>query len=243
VYVLSEPTLAISVGHRPANSRPADPTREYEPGSGESHDPAPVHRPHPPRPPPAVSRPRQAARVRGRPSGVNGALARIALRRPAAAIDPGASATAARRQSRQATGLPSRRRPAGDSRQHPAAPHHPHAGLVHHARQHSSENVHHRTNEDNGRLADGKGLTGPFHMSIRETQRPLTGARVPELDGPAPARPGFSWDVTVVVRRHVAGPDRDDRIAQLATRAAGLTVAMPAGCPGRLARIRWRAPR
>jgi hypothetical protein len=57
VNVLSEPTLAISVGHRPANSRPADPTREYEPGSGASHDPAPVHRPHPPRSPPAVRRP------------------------------------------------------------------------------------------------------------------------------------------------------------------------------------------
>jgi hypothetical protein len=44
VYVLSEPTLAISAGHRPADSRPAVPAREYEPGSGESHDPAPAAR-------------------------------------------------------------------------------------------------------------------------------------------------------------------------------------------------------
>jgi hypothetical protein len=57
VYVLSEPTLAISAGHRPADSRPAVPAREYEPGSGESHDPAPVHRPHPPRSPPPWAAP------------------------------------------------------------------------------------------------------------------------------------------------------------------------------------------
>jgi hypothetical protein len=46
--------LVVSVGPRPANSRPANSTREYEPGSGESHDPAPVHHPHPARSPPAV---------------------------------------------------------------------------------------------------------------------------------------------------------------------------------------------
>ncbi len=54
--VLSEPTLAVSEGHRPAHSRPADPTREYEPGSGASHDPAPVHRPYLARPPPLAVR-------------------------------------------------------------------------------------------------------------------------------------------------------------------------------------------
>ncbi len=92
--VLSEPTLAVSVGHRPANSRPAHPTREYEPGSGESHDPAPVHRPHPPRSPPADHR------CRGEPANHTGpplqpqdlaspAAATAALR---AGLDPGASA-------------------------------------------------------------------------------------------------------------------------------------------------------
>jgi hypothetical protein len=45
--VLSEPNLAVSEGHRPAHSRPAIPTREYEPGSGDSHDHAPARRPHP----------------------------------------------------------------------------------------------------------------------------------------------------------------------------------------------------
>jgi hypothetical protein len=54
VNVLSQPMLVVSVGPRPANSRPANPTREYEPGSGESHDPAPVHHPHPARSPPTV---------------------------------------------------------------------------------------------------------------------------------------------------------------------------------------------
>ena len=54
VNVLSHPMLVVSVGPRPANSRPANSTREYEPGSGESHDPAPVHHPHPARSPPAV---------------------------------------------------------------------------------------------------------------------------------------------------------------------------------------------
>jgi hypothetical protein len=53
VNVLSLPMLVVSVGPRPANSRPANSTREYEPGSGESHDSAPVHRPHPARSPPA----------------------------------------------------------------------------------------------------------------------------------------------------------------------------------------------
>src|SRR3982751_6866298 len=53
VNVLSLPMLVVSVGPRPANSRPANSTREYEPGSGESHDPAPVHRPYPARSPPA----------------------------------------------------------------------------------------------------------------------------------------------------------------------------------------------
>ena len=52
--VSSEPTLVVSVGPRPANSRPANSTREYEPGSGVSHDPAPVHHPPPARSPPAV---------------------------------------------------------------------------------------------------------------------------------------------------------------------------------------------
>jgi hypothetical protein len=167
VYVLSEPTLAISVGHRPAHSRPANPIREYEPGSGESHDHDSVHRPHPPRPPPAVSRPRRAAMVRGRPSGLNGALARIASRRPAAAVDPGASATAAGRQSRQARACPSRHRPAGHSRQPPLHRITRHAGSVHHARQHTLQKPHYRTNGLNGRPADSKGLTGPFHMNIR----------------------------------------------------------------------------
>src|SRR5258708_5442548 len=61
VNVLSEPTLAVSEGHRPANSRPADPTREYEPGSGASHDHAPVHRPYLARPPPRRPDPRAHA--------------------------------------------------------------------------------------------------------------------------------------------------------------------------------------
>src|SRR5258706_491323 len=43
VNVLSEPTLAVREGHRPAHSRPADPTREYEPGSGTAN--CPPHRP------------------------------------------------------------------------------------------------------------------------------------------------------------------------------------------------------
>jgi hypothetical protein len=94
VNVLSEPALAVSEGHRPANSRPADPTREYEPGSGDSHDPAPVHRPHPPRSPPRCAVPGRQARIGGRPSGLKGALASRFARRPPAAPDPGASAAA-----------------------------------------------------------------------------------------------------------------------------------------------------
>ena len=107
VNVLSEPTLAVSEGHRPANSRPADPTREYEPGSGDSHDPAPVHRPHPPRPPPAVRRPRRAGQDRRPPLRPQGCFASRCARRPAAAPDPGASAGRRGRQSGQATACPS----------------------------------------------------------------------------------------------------------------------------------------
>src|SRR5205809_2295026 len=95
VNVLSEPTLAISVGHRPAKSRPANPTREYEPGSGESHDPAPVHRLHPPRPPPRLAVPWRAGEDRRPPLRPQGCFASRFARRPAAALDPRASATAA----------------------------------------------------------------------------------------------------------------------------------------------------
>jgi hypothetical protein len=116
VNVLSEPTLAVSEGHRPANSRPADPTREYEPGSGDSHDPAPVHRPHPPRPPPPVRRPRRAGQDRRPPLRPQGCFASRCARRPAAAPDPGASAGRRGRQSGQATACPSHgARPPGTS--------------------------------------------------------------------------------------------------------------------------------
>ena len=53
VNALSGSPLAVSEGHRPAHSRSAIPTREYEPGSGDSHDHAPARRSHPPRSPPA----------------------------------------------------------------------------------------------------------------------------------------------------------------------------------------------
>jgi hypothetical protein len=52
---LSCPTLGSSEGPRPANSRHANPTREYQNGSGARHDPALVHHPHPARPPPGGS--------------------------------------------------------------------------------------------------------------------------------------------------------------------------------------------
>ena len=94
VNVLSEPALAVSVGHRPANSRRAVPIREYEPGSGESHDPAPVRRLHLPRSPPAACRPRRAGQDRRPPLRPQGCFASRFARRPAAAPDPGASAAA-----------------------------------------------------------------------------------------------------------------------------------------------------
>src|SRR5260370_10790486 len=106
VNVLSEPTLAVSEGHRPANSRPADPTREYEPGSGDSHDPAPVHRPHPPRPPPAVRRPRRAGQDRRPPLRPQGGLASRCAPRPAPAPDPRAPAGPPVRQNGEAPALP-----------------------------------------------------------------------------------------------------------------------------------------
>src|SRR6266849_2601617 len=108
VNVLSEPALAVSEGHRPAHSRPADPTREYEPGSGASHDPAPVHRPHPPRAPPADRR------RRGEPADHTGPPLRpqdlAFASRCAAALragpDPGASAAPWARERRAGQGLP-----------------------------------------------------------------------------------------------------------------------------------------
>src|SRR6266496_4416571 len=50
---LGYPTPDVSAGPRPAEHRPAIPTRVYEAGSGARHHPAPAHRPHPPRPPPS----------------------------------------------------------------------------------------------------------------------------------------------------------------------------------------------
>ena len=164
--VLSEPTLAISVGHRPANSRPADPTREYEPGSGESHDPAPVHRPHLPRSPPQRSVRGGQARIGGRPSGLKGASHRAFARRPAAALDPGASATAA-------AGKAGRPRPAPNPGACPPrtpvrslAYRRDGGGSDHHAPQAPRRDTHQSTNRDNSQLAESKSLTGPFHMNI-----------------------------------------------------------------------------
>jgi hypothetical protein len=79
--------LVVSVGPRPANSRPANSTREYEPGSGESHDPAPVHHPHPARSPPAVVSGGLGARREPtgaplQPQGCCASLTRPALGRP-----------------------------------------------------------------------------------------------------------------------------------------------------------------
>src|SRR6266700_3426910 len=71
VSAMGDPKPAVSEGHRPAHSRPAIPTREYEPGSGDSHDHAPARRPHPPRPPPPAAGPRAASpgsTPRGQPS-------------------------------------------------------------------------------------------------------------------------------------------------------------------------------
>jgi hypothetical protein len=86
--------LVVSVGPRPANSRPANPTREYEPGSGDSHDPAPAHHPPPARSPPAV-----VSSLSGRAGAYEAAppasrvlrIANATGLRPA--LDPGASTT------------------------------------------------------------------------------------------------------------------------------------------------------
>src|SRR5882762_5165115 len=105
VNVLSEPTLAVSEGHRPAHSRPADPTREYEPGSGASHDPAPVHRPYLARPVALAAAP---AAYRCRPSGLKGASHRAGARRPCGPpLTPEASA--ARRQETRGQAQPAPR--------------------------------------------------------------------------------------------------------------------------------------
>src|SRR5258706_13150175 len=93
VNVLSE-TLAVSEGHRPANSRPADPAREYEPGSGDTHDPAPVHRPHPPRSPPRRADPGRQAKDPGPPLRPQGGSAATLPGRPPAAPHPGSPAPA-----------------------------------------------------------------------------------------------------------------------------------------------------
>ncbi len=85
--------LVVSVGPRPANSRPANSTREYEPGSGESHDPAPVHHPHPARSPPAVASSLSgcaAGYVAAPPASRVLRIADATGLRPA--LDPGASA-------------------------------------------------------------------------------------------------------------------------------------------------------
>jgi hypothetical protein len=109
VNVLSQPMLVVSVGPRPANSRPANSTREYEPGSGESHDPAPVHHPHPARSPPAVvSLPSGCAGAYGAAPPASRVL-RIADAtdlRPA--LDPGASTTPGAANNGQAKDLPRR---------------------------------------------------------------------------------------------------------------------------------------
>jgi hypothetical protein len=87
VNVLIHPMLVVSVGPRPANSRPANSTREYEPGSGESHDPAPVHHPPPARSPPAVVSGglgvrREPTGAPLQPQGCCASLTRPALGRP-----------------------------------------------------------------------------------------------------------------------------------------------------------------
>ena len=108
--------LAVSEGHRPAPSRPAIPTREYEPGSGDNHDLAPARRPYHSRPrrhrpgfdkgTPAEPPPGNAGR-RGRPGGSeptgsrplsNPSLSRPCLERKAGAHATRPARHAARRQ-------------------------------------------------------------------------------------------------------------------------------------------------
>ena len=109
VNVLSEPMLVVSVGPRPADSRPANSTREYEHGSGESHDPALVHHPHPARSPPAVvslSSGCAAAYGAAPPASRVLRIADATGLRPA--LDPGASAAPGAARAGRPRALPRR---------------------------------------------------------------------------------------------------------------------------------------
>jgi hypothetical protein len=87
--------LVVSVGPRPATSRPANSTREYEPGSGDRHDPAPGHHPHhPARSPPAVvALVWGAPQPTGPPLQPQGCCASPKATDLRSALDPGASAS------------------------------------------------------------------------------------------------------------------------------------------------------
>ena len=124
---LSGQPLAVSEGHRPAHSRSASSTREYEPGSGDSHDHAPARRPHRPRPPPSSGRdltrepqrepsPGNAGQARSLPGGGKPTGSRP-LSNPSA-VPPARAPTAGAQTTRPVRRAP-RRRHVTPSRQNP----------------------------------------------------------------------------------------------------------------------------
>ena len=131
VNVLSGPILAVSEGYRPAHSRSADPTRAYEPGSGDSHDHAPARRPHPPRPPPHQGRSRRAGEATRLPLRPPGCCASRCARQPCGLPwTPETSAAAAAGNAGRPEPAPCRRGPAGNSRRRAAFPVSPRDGLA-----------------------------------------------------------------------------------------------------------------
>jgi hypothetical protein len=190
VNVLSGPILAVSEGYRPAHSRSADPTRAYEPGSGDSHDHAPARRPHPPRPPPHQGRSRRPG------SGYAAAPPAPRLLRTACggglrpALTPETTAAAAAGNAGRPEPAPCRRRPAGNS------PPRSLPGITTgrpgcHASNFTRRNAHSGTNKGI-RLADVvQKLDRPFHMNI-SGQCGLIRQRVGEQARPHPGPGEFS---------------------------------------------------
>jgi len=119
---LGYPTPDVSQGPRPAEHRPAIPTRAYEAGSGaRRHHPAPAHRPHPPRPPPSAVGRWPGRKRTGPPLQRQGCCASPAATALRAGLDAGASA-APGQETRAGPGLPPPPGPASGGRTLPIPP-------------------------------------------------------------------------------------------------------------------------
>src|SRR6266536_190760 len=158
---LSYPAPDVSQGPRPAEHRPAIPTRAYEAGSGaRRHHPAPAHRPHPPRPPPSAVGRWPGRKRTGPPLRRQGCCASRCARQPCGPAVTPEPLRPPGQETRTGRGLPPAgpARPAAAARVHPAGTDSPGGKWT------ACKNAHGKRTLSDQPPGDLQKLDGPFHM-------------------------------------------------------------------------------